>query len=47
MIRIVTHHAPGVPRPALAMRRRAFSANDTIGRVAASDMMTTTKRASV
>ena len=39
----MTHHAAGVPRPALATRRSAPSANAMIGRVAASAMITTTK----
>ena len=47
MIRMLAHQAAGVPRPALATRRRAASAKPTIGRVAASAMMTTTKSGSV
>ena len=47
MIRIVAHHAPGVPRPAFATTRRADSAKPMMGRVDASAMMTTTNRGSV
>ena len=47
MVRIENHHAAGVERPSCAIRRSAFSANDTIGRVAARPMMTTTNSGSV
>ena len=47
MVRIVSHHAAGVPRPRPATRRSADSASPTIGAVDASAMITTTKIGSV
>jgi hypothetical protein len=47
IVRMVNHHAAGVARPRFATRRRADSASTTIGRVAASAMITMTKRGSV
>ena len=47
IVRIVTHHAAGVPPPAFAMRRRPASAKPITGRVDASAMMTTTNMGSV
>jgi hypothetical protein len=46
-VRIATHHAAGVAPAADATVRSAASAKPMIGRVAASAMMTTTKRGSV
>jgi hypothetical protein len=46
-VRIVTHHAAGVPPPASAIRLSAASAKPTTGRVEASAMMTTTNSGSV
>ena len=47
IVRIVIHHAAGVPRPRLATRLSTASASSMIGRVDASAMMTTTNRGSV
>ena len=46
-VRIVIHHAAGVPPPRLASRRSVASASSTIGRVDASAMITTTNIGSV
>ena len=47
IVRIVIHEAPGVPPPRFEIFRSAASDRLTIGRVDASDMMTTTKSGSV
>jgi len=44
---MASHQAAGVPRPRSATCRRARSAKVTIGRVAASAMITTTNSGSV
>ncbi|MND08985.1 hypothetical protein D3C83_319850 [compost metagenome] len=46
-VRMAIHHAAGVARPSLAICRITASAKPTMGRVAASAMMTTTNIGSV